>query len=580
MQRISASCRASFSIVARPCLVSNKYNGTASSLIVRIHLHIGGSRINSIMLASRVNAASTALSFARRLIVSRRRSRYFSTGPTWDYDVLILGGGIVGASLACRLAETLARSYGLKIGLLESGPPPLLASCLAPDRLPDPRVYALAPASVAFLESVGAWQLIGDRRQEYQYMQVWEGGASGSIRFDASQATVMGVGSTSTINNGDEKNKKKLGTMAENSTVQAALFQRMEALQAEGLLELYCPAQVQSMAFDNTGNDPAGPTRITWLDQDGNKKEVTTRLLVGADGAASRVKKVRGLPSWGWDYGQRALVATVSLEEAGSTAAAAAAAPPVANPSPPDDTKPSRPPSTAWQIFLPEGPLALLPLWGSYHSIVWSTTPAEADRLKALSKEDFLAELNLKLQHPVGLLDPPSLPSFLPSPLSKAIGGVHHLLESVVVSAALNQGFHLPPLVHELCGPRLSFDLRAEHATAYVGPRAVLVGDAAHTIHPMAGQGLNLGIADVVALAELLEGGVEEGQDLGSVWFLKRYERERQVANLGMLGGLTALHQLYGRREGGWKWVRNVGLGALNGIGPLKAKMAAVAMGK
>eukprot|EP00624_Nannochloropsis_granulata_P001185 evm.model.NODE_15486_length_15529_cov_25.432159.5 len=170
------------------------------------------------MLTSRVNAASTALSFARRLIVSRRRSRYFSTGPTWDYDVLILGGGIVGASLACRLAETLARSYGLKIGLLESGPPPLLASCLAPDRLPDPRVYALAPASVAFLESVGAWQLIGDRRQEYQYMQVWEGGASGSIRFDASQATVMGVGSTSTINNGDEKNKKKLGTMAENST--------------------------------------------------------------------------------------------------------------------------------------------------------------------------------------------------------------------------------------------------------------------------------------------------------------------------------------------------------------------------
>ncbi|GAB5034170.1 ubiquinone biosynthesis monooxygenase coq6 [Nannochloropsis oceanica] len=533
------------------------------------------------MFASRVTAASTASSFARHLIVSRRRTRYFSTGTTWDYDVLILGGGIVGASLACRLAETLARSRGLKIGLLESRPPPPLDSCLAPDRLPDPRVYALAPSSVAFLKSVGAWQFIGDRWQEYQYMQVWEGGASGSIRFDASQSTVMGVGSTGTsISHGDEKNKKKLGTMAENSTVQAALFQRMEALQAEGLLELYCPAHVQSMAFDNAGSDPAGPARITWLNQDGEKKEVTTRLLVGADGAASRVKKVRGLPSWGWDYGQRALVATVSLEDASSAAAATAPAALEASPSSPDDTKTFRPPSTAWQIFLPEGPLALLPLWGSYHSIVWSTTPAEADRLQALSKEDFLAELNLNLQHPVGLLDPPSLPSFLPSPLSRAIGGVHHLLESVVVSAALNQGFHLPPHVHKLCGPRLSFDLRAEHATAYVGPRAVLVGDAAHTIHPMAGQGLNLGIADVVALAELLESGVEEGQDLGNVGFLKGYERERQVANLGMLGGLTALHQLYGRREGGWKWMRNVGLGALNGLGPVKAKIAAVAMGK
>ena len=538
------------------------------------------------MFASRVTAVSTASSsVARRLtLVSGRRCRQLSTAPTttWDYDVLILGGGIVGASLACRLAETLARPHGLKIGLLESRPPPPLASCLSPDRLPDPRVYALAPASVAFLESVGAWQLIGDRRQEYQYMQVWEGGASGSIRFDASQATVMGVGSTSSSNNnsssnGDEKSKKKLGTMAENSTVQAALFQRMEALQAEGFLDLCCPAQVQSMAFDNTGGDPSGPARISWLDKDGNKKEVTTRLLVGADGAASRVKKVRGLPSWGWDYGQRALVATVSLEEGGNTPPLAAAAAAAAAA---DDTKPNRPPSTAWQIFLPEGPVALLPLWGPYHSIVWSTTPAEAERLKALPKENFLAELNLQLQHPVGLLDPPSLPPFLPSSLTKAIGGVHHLLESVVVSAALNQGFHLPPLVHDLCGPRLSFDLRAEHATAYVGARAVLVGDAAHTIHPMAGQGLNLGIADVVALAELLEGGVEEGQDLGSPVFLKRYERERQVANLGMLGGLTALHQLYGRREGVWKWVRNVGLGALNGLGPLKAKMAAVAMGK
>ncbi len=521
------------------------------------------------LAASRSSTTTLVRATTRRL--GHHRALATASSPAWDYDVLILGGGIVGASLGCRLAETLARPHGLKVGLLEGRAPPPLATCLAPDRLPDPRVYALAPASVAFLESVGAWQLVGDRRQDYQYMQVWEGGASGSIRFDAQQATV-GVGSSRKSDGHDEQQqakKKNLGTMAENSTVQAALFERMAALQQEGLLEVVCPAQVQAMTFDNTGSDPAGPVRVTYVDKDGAKKEVTTRLLVGADGAASRVKKVRGLPSWGWDYGQRALVATVALE---GKQHQAAAAPGAENPSP-------SVPATAWQIFLPEGPLALLPLWGPYHSIVWSTTPAEADRLKALDKDSFLDELNLRLQHPVGLLEPPTFAPFVPPPLAKAVGGVHHLLESVVVSAALNQGFHLPPLVGDVCSPRLTFDLRAEHAAAYVGARAVLVGDAAHTIHPMAGQGLNLGIADVMALAELLEAGVQEGQDLGAPIFLRRYEASRQLANLGMLAGLTALHKLYAPKEGPLRWLRNVGLGALNGLGPLKAKMAAVAMG-
>ena len=134
-------------------------------------------------------------------------------------------------------------------------------------------------------------------------------------------------------------------------------------------------------------------------------------------------------------------------------------------------------------------------------------------------------------------------------------------------------------MVADVLTPRLGFDLRAEHATRYVGPRAVLVGDAAHTVHPMAGQGLNLGIADAVALAEILEAGVSEGQDLGSARFLHRYERARQPANLAMIGGLTALHALYRPEAGPVRWLRNVGLGALNGLGPLKARMAAVAMG-
>lgn len=107
----------------------------------------------------------------------------------------------------------------------------------------------------------------------------------------------------------------------------------------------------------------------------------------------------------------------------------------------------------------------------------------------------------------------------------------------------------------------------------------MLVGDAAHTIHPMAGQGLNLGIADAQALAEVLEAGVVEGADLGSLRLLKRYEAARQPANLAMLAGLTALHKLYGAEASPVRWLRNMGLGALNGLAPVKARMAAMAMG-
>lgn len=328
----------------------------------------------------------------------------------------------MGASLACRLAETLGRGHGLRIGLVEGRAPPTLAELQQLDNegIPDPRVYALAPASVAFLDALGVWPRLEGRRQDFRCMQVWEPGASGSIRFDAAS---LGGGAAA-----DAAGGATLGTMAENSTLQSALFDRLRVLAGEGLVELAVPAQVANIAFDEKG-----PARVTLVGGE-KKRDMTARLVVGADGAASRVKKTRGLPSWGWDYGQRALVATVAIDRPAAAAAAEQSQQP--------------PPVTAWQVFLPEGPLALLPLWGKYHSIVWSTTPAEADRLRRLAPPAFLEELNTRLQTPVGLLDgPPELPPLLSPlrPLGKALGGLHHLFESVVVSAALNQGaFYCP----------------------------------------------------------------------------------------------------------------------------------------
>lgn len=366
-----------------------------------------------------------------------------------------VGGGIVGASLACRLAESLGRRRGLRIGLVEGRPTPSLYQLQQQETaggsggIPDPRVYALAPASVAFLGAVGAWPRVGGRKQDFRCMQVWEAGASGSIRFDAS--ALRGGGGGGGGAGGDDAGAV-LGTMAENSTVQSALFDRLTELAKEGVVDLAVPSQVAGIAFDDHGGSGSGngPARVTLVGDGGKKREVMARLLVGADGAASRVKKARGLPSWGWDYGQRALVATVAVDvpiTGGDAAVTAAGASPSTTeasfpsnpPPPPPQPANQNKPVTSWQVFLPEGPLALLPLWGKYHSIVWSTTPAEADRLRRLDPDAFLAELNARLQTPVGLLDGPRLPGFA-KPLERALGGVHNLFESVVVSAALNQG--------------------------------------------------------------------------------------------------------------------------------------------
>jgi 2-polyprenyl-6-methoxyphenol hydroxylase-like FAD-dependent oxidoreductase len=131
----------------------------------------------------------------------------------------------------------------------------------------------------------------------------------------------------------------------------------------------------------------------------------------------------------------------------------------------------------------------------------------------------------------------------------------------------------------DVCSPRLGFNLRFEHAKEYVADRVALVGDAAHTIHPMAGQGLNLGIYDSRCLADLIKKGLEEGSDLGDVHFLTRYQSARQLPNLLMLGSLDALHRLYSSSAGPVRWARNTGLAGVNGLTPLKSRIIEHAMG-
>jgi 2-octaprenylphenol hydroxylase len=190
---------------------------------------------------------------------------------------------------------------------------------------------------------------------------------------------------------------------------------------------------------------------------------------------------------------------------------------------------------TAWQVFLPTGPLAFLPLPGNYSAIVWSTPTAKAEYLLALDDDAFLAELQT------------------------AFGTALGRMLSV--------------------GPRAAYPLRALYATQYVQPRIALTGDAAHTIHPLAGQGVNLGLLDAAALAQVLTEGHAQGKDPGSLRLLRRYERWRKGDNLAMLAAMEGFHRLFGLQLAPVRWIRNWGLNLTHSLTPAKNLLMRQAMG-
>lgn len=334
---------------------------------------------------------------------------------------------------------------------------------------------------------------------------------------------------------------------------------------------------------------------------------------MGADGAQSSVRRLAGVPTWGWGYGQEAVVATVKLPGAGARAAGSPQLSGVA----------AAANSTAWQKYLHTGPLALLPLWDNYCSIVWSVPVAEAQRLKALPPEDFLEELNTALSTPPltdkwSILEPEdgtSLPPLLKQ-FAKAVGGARLKREAAAVAdlflsaAQMSDPLRYPPHVDELHSSRVSFPLAFQQARKYASTRLALIGDAAHSIHPQAGQGLNLGLLDVASLSDRIVSAVSVGQDLADQkQVLQSYHRDRYAKNLAMLSivdiintifnDTTAAHAASGGAaaggnesgpaaataktlhglEKGKQLLRSLGMLGVHQLGPLKKRIARFAMG-
>lgn len=397
------------------------------------------------------------------------------------FDVIVVGAGLAGTALAAALGGS-----PLRVALVEAQPLSLDWPATG-DGVGgfDPRVSALTTASREWLEQLDAWAPVAARRlSPYRHMQVWDGEGTGAIHFDAA-----------------EVNQPVLGHIVENRLLQAAL---LHSAHRHHNVHIFSPVRVA--AFARSGEQLA----VTLADD----RLLQAPLLVAADGANSQVREWAGFATREWDYGHRAIVATVATE------------------------RPHQ--ATAWQIFRREGPLAFLPLRSAdggeqLCSIVWSTLPEEAEQLLALSDADFALALGRAFEHRLGAVTEVSR--------------------------------------------RFSFPLRARHAGDYVQPGIALIGDAAHTIHPLAGQGINLGLLDARALAEELLRAQRRGLGSAEPTALARYQRRRKGDNLAMLAAMEGFKRLFAATDPALRWLRNSGMSHLDRLAPVKRLIIRQAMG-
>jgi 2-octaprenylphenol hydroxylase len=353
-------------------------------------------------------------------------------------DVAVVGAGVAGACMAALLVRH-ARLDPARVVLIGNAPEPIV-----PAAPPELRVAAVSRSSEHILRAAGAWQRLDPARLcPYQRMRVWHESASpdgpAALRFDAAD-----IG------------EPNLGYIAEMSVLTRACLDSFSA--AGGTL---VGAELERLAIQESAAElsVAGTT-------------LSARLVIGADGADSSVRRQAGINTHVRDFRQLAIVASVRSER-------------------PHD-------ATAWQRFLHSGPLALLPLFDGSSSIVWSLDLPLAQQLLACDAHQFERELQEAAARVLGAM--------------------------------------------QLASARASFPLRSADAASYIAPRCALIGDAAHVIHPLAGQGANLGLLDAAALCESVAAAPGMREDLGALRVLRRYERQRRTHNR-LMGAAMSLFQ-------------------------------------
>jgi 2-octaprenyl-3-methyl-6-methoxy-1,4-benzoquinol hydroxylase len=385
-----------------------------------------------------------------------------------QFDCVVVGGGMVGAASALSLAE-----LGLKIAIIEKSAP----KDFTPEQAFDLRVSAISIASEQLLKQLDVWQQLQQWRMcPYERLGVWESEQS-YTEFNATDIK-----------------QTHLGHIIENRLIQLTLWQK---LQQHSNITLLCPETLMSIEQSTTDVELTLSTSI-----------IKAKVVIGADGANSYVRKLMNIGTTGWDYAQSAMLINVKTEKVQQ--------------------------NITWQQFLPSGPLAMLPMPGNYASLVWYHDKDEIKRLSALSDRHLTQEI---MQH-------------FPERLGKV---------DVINKAA--------------------FPLTRRHANQYQKGRVLLIGDAAHTINPMAGQGVNLGFKDVKALQHVIAKAIGNGESWHEPQVLRRYQQQRRTDNLLMMTTMDALYLSFSHISPLAKLARNAGLMMVDKLPNIKNKALAYACG-
>lgn len=389
-----------------------------------------------------------------------------------DYDIIIAGAGLVGATFALAAAQG-----GLRPVMVD--PQPFDAQ-MAPTF--DGRATAISYANFRMLKALGLGEALEPHACRMDRILVTDGRRPGAasrkpsaayIRFDADEI-------------GDRNGGEPLGYMVENRRLRAALA---ELVNAQGL-EVRAPAAVADVAV--------GPGRATVTLKDGST--LSAPLVIGAEGRNSTVRRAAGIDVFGWTYQQSGVVCTVRMEK------------PHGN--------------VAHEYFLPDGPFAILPLTENRANLVWTESTRRGEALRSASDEAFHAHLTRRF--------------------GDFLGGV------------------------TIEGPRFVYPLSLQLAEGLTAPRMAIIGDAAHGVHPVAGQGLNMGLKDVAALSEVLTEAARIGEDIGSELVLERYARWRRFDTAALAAGFDGFVRLFSNDIAPVRLARDLGMAAVNRIAPLR----------
>ena len=376
-----------------------------------------------------------------------------------DCDIAIVGGGIVGATLAAALKDS-----GLKIVIIEARPLAVAAA--------KTQAYAFSPLSSRIYEGIGIWKQIEPQIGKYSNISLSDADYPQQVKFG--QQDLPG---------------QHLGYVAQHNIVLTVLQKHLQDSNVTWL----CPAKVIDVVTEKTYS-------TIEVESESCQRFLKTKLVIGADGARSHIRNLAKIKTRGWKYWQSCVAFTVK------------------------HTAPEN--NTAFERFWPSGPMGVLPLPGNRCQIVWTNPHSEAKALAAVAEKDFLAKL------------------------TTYTGGVLGDLE--------------------LVSDRLVFPVQLMQCDRYIKPRLALIGDAAHCCHPVGGQGLNLGIRDAASLAQVIQLADQQGQDIGSIKVLKRYEGWRKIENLAILGFTDLLDRLFSNNWLPIVAVRRLGLWMMSYLKPLK----------